>query len=133
MHIYDELKKKYKSTYSSHLRFAIKEEIYPLYIENDDEFYECNNFFKINKENMLTIHHHLKNSYENFQKNKELTYKVENVNISYKGAWGQSQILKADVLKYFYNNEKFDNEFWHIFFENIDDEISKDYIMKKYY
>jgi hypothetical protein len=107
MHIYYELKKKYKSTYSSHLRFAIKED-------------------------MLTIHHNLRNSYENFQENKDLTYKVENVNI-YNKTWGQSQSLKADVLKYFYNNEKFDDEFWHIFFENIDDEISEDYIMKKYY
>lgn len=111
----------------------MKENIYPLYIKNDDEFYEYNNFFKINKENMLTIHHNLKNSYENFQENKELIYKVENVNNIFYETWGQSQNLKADVLKYFYNNEIFDDDFWHIFFENIDDEISKDYIMKKYY
>lgn len=133
MHRYDELKKKYKSTNIAHLRFAMKENIYPLYIKNDNEFYEYNNFFKINKENMLTIHHNLKNSYENFQENKELTYKVKNVNNIFCETWGQSQNLKADVLKYFYNNEIFDDDFWHIFFENIDDEISKDYIMKKYY
>lgn len=133
MHRYDELRIKFKSVPNSNLRFAIKEGIYPIYENSNHEFFEeYNNLFKINKENMLNIQSDLKESYENFLQNKEITFKIENVFISYK-TWGQSQTLKADVLKYFYNNEKFNDEFWHIFFENIDDEISKDFIMKKYY
>jgi hypothetical protein len=82
---------------------------------------------------MINIQSDLKESYENFLQNKEIPYKIKDIYISYKTC-PQSQTLKADVLKYFYNNKEFKNdEFWHIFLENIDDDISKDYIMKGYY
>jgi hypothetical protein len=68
-----------------------------------------------------------------FLENCKLEYDVNDIHTFYKTR-GQSQTLKADVLKYFYNNKEFKNdEFWHIFLENIDDDISKDYIMKGYY
>lgn len=118
MHFYEELKKKYKNNTSNpHLGFAISNDIYPLYEKNDYEFEECNDFFKVNKENMLEIQYMLRNSYENFLEEKKLIYQINSLNISHKdGAYGEIESLKEDTCKYFYDNKEFNNnEFWNNF------------------